>query len=381
MLLTSLVGLFAVSWDIQWHIAVGRDRTLTAPHLFILGSITVTGLAALAAVLLETLWARRNASVAQESTTFAGIFSSSLGTYLVGYGALDAAIAFPLDQYWHTLYGIDVSIWAPFHIMALVGVSVGCLGIIYILADGAQLAAKQGAQWAAQVGYIGVIVACATLLSFLSILLLNALSTGYLHFGNLTFTVYPLMLGAFGIFVMMLATRALPWRAASTSVVIVYLVIGLGIYLLVPSLMTLNLHLEQQALLPSAPTVSIVAVEWQYWVIIAAVLLDIVVWVSQRMRWPLRSTNWVTFVVASIGISLSAFFYPLFLRTARAHASLASAVKGTVQATTQSQAAGNLPHTNIVVIVVVSLLLGLLGTWLGYWLGTGTGESMRRKQA
>src|SRR5215472_10231976 len=66
ILLAAVAGLFAVSWDIQWHTAVGRDRTLTAPHLFILGSITVAGLAALAAILIETVWARRSTSVARE---------------------------------------------------------------------------------------------------------------------------------------------------------------------------------------------------------------------------------------------------------------------------------------------------------------------------
>lgn len=376
-LLVALAGLFAVSWDIQWHTAVGRDRTLTAPHLAILGSITVMGLVALAAVLLETLWARRSASVAQEGTSFVGAFSSSLGAYLVGYGALDAAIAFPLDQYWHTLYGIDVSIWAPFHIMALVGFSVGCLGVTYMLAEGAQLAAQQGAWAAARAGYVGVIVACATLLGVLSILLLNALSTGYLRLGNLTFTVYPLMLGAFGMFVMMLGIRALPWRAVATSVVIVYLFFGLANYLLIPPLMTLNLRLEQQSLLPHAPTVSVVAVEWQYWLIIAAVLLDIVVWAAQRTRRSWRRTNQLTLVAGSIGMSLAALFYPLFLRTAQVRGSLPNAVQSTLPAAAQLQA----PHANVVLIAVASLLLGLLGIGVGNWVGAGIGESMRRKEA
>ena len=360
ILLAQLSGLFAVSWDIQWHTAVGRDRTLTAPHLFILGSIAVMGLVALLAVLLETIWARHSTPVAQEGTTFVGVFSSSLGAYLVGYGALDAAIAFPLDQYWHTLYGIDVSVWAPFHIMALVGFSVACLGVTYLLAEGARLAARQGAWGAARVGYAGVMVACATLLGILSILLPNALSTGYLRLGTLTFTVYPLMLGAFGMFVMMTAIRARPWLAAATSVVVVYLFIGLANSLLVPPLMALNLRLEQQNLLPHAPTASVVAVQWQYWLIIAAVLLDSVVWVAQRMGWSWRGTNRVTLVAASLGISLAALFYPLFLRTA--------------------QGRGSLLHANVVLIVMVSLLLGLLGIGIGNWVGTGIGESMRGKE-
>ncbi|HEY7416020.1 MAG TPA: hypothetical protein VH593_12555, partial [Ktedonobacteraceae bacterium] len=132
-----VMDLFALSWDIQWHSAVGRDRTLTAPHLFILGGIIISGLVALTAVLIETRWARRDASLAKRSTSFAGLFSSSLGAYLVGYGSLASAIAFPIDQYWHTLYGIDVSIWAPFHIMAISGLCVSCLGVAYMLANSA----------------------------------------------------------------------------------------------------------------------------------------------------------------------------------------------------------------------------------------------------
>src|SRR5690348_9085638 len=68
ILFAALVDLFALSWDIQWHTTVGRDRTLTAPRLFILGGATLMGLVALVAVLIETAWARRNVSIAQSGT-------------------------------------------------------------------------------------------------------------------------------------------------------------------------------------------------------------------------------------------------------------------------------------------------------------------------
>jgi hypothetical protein len=35
--------------------------------------------------------------------------------------ALLSAIAFPLDNYWHQLYGLDVTIWSPFHVMIISG--------------------------------------------------------------------------------------------------------------------------------------------------------------------------------------------------------------------------------------------------------------------
>jgi hypothetical protein len=382
ILFAALVGLFAVSWDIQWHTAVGRDRTLTAPHLFILGSITAMGLAALAAVLIETVWARRRPVLASTGTRFAGLFSSSLGAYLVGYGALDSAVGFPLDQYWHTLYGIDIAIWAPFHIMVLAGFCLSCLGVAFMLAEGAQLAAHHGAKGAAHAGYAGLIVAFAILLGACTFFLLNALDMGFVSLGSLAFTVYPLMLGAFGMFVLVAARRALPWRATATSVVAVYLLFGLVSYLLVPQLMTLLLGIEQQHLLPGAPTVSVVAVQWQNWLIIPAVLLDLVVWVAQRRGWSLKLANMVTLVVASIGISLAALLYPLFLSTAQFYSNPVRSVKisGELTKSAGGHALTNMPHTSVVLIVVVSLLLGLLGVCVGNLFGAGIGESMRRKE-
>ncbi len=74
--------LFGTAWDVQWHVSVGRDRLLTAPHLLMLASIALAGLTSLATVLLKR--SRVNA-----------------GVVLSGVAALLAAVAFVLDDYWH----------------------------------------------------------------------------------------------------------------------------------------------------------------------------------------------------------------------------------------------------------------------------------------
>src|SRR3989442_5800674 len=45
------------------------------------------------------------------------------------------AVAAPLDNYWHVLYGVDVTFWAPFHLMGHLGAIIGVLGIIYAFAS------------------------------------------------------------------------------------------------------------------------------------------------------------------------------------------------------------------------------------------------------
>src|SRR5579885_1230917 len=98
-LLGAIVFLEGTSWDIQWHTYIGRDRTLIPPHILMLSGVTLSGIAGLLAVLIESWWTRRNQAMAQHSLGFAGIFTGSLGSYVVGYAALLAAVAFPLDAY------------------------------------------------------------------------------------------------------------------------------------------------------------------------------------------------------------------------------------------------------------------------------------------
>jgi len=170
VLLGAILFLLGTSWDVQWHSFIGRDRTLIPPHLMMLGGVALSGVAALAAVLIETVWARRNPTIAKNSTPFE-TFHSSLGAYIAGFGALDAAIGFPLDSYWHAVYGIDVPIWAPFHIMIITGMGVAALGAAYMLVSAAQMASRGGDAGAKRLAYVGVIVALATMMGTFTLLL------------------------------------------------------------------------------------------------------------------------------------------------------------------------------------------------------------------
>lgn len=111
-LVVAALALFVLgtAWDVQWHRAIGRDRPLTPPHVLMLAGIALSGLASLATVLAS--WR-----------------TPSRGAVAAGFGALLAGIAFPLDDYWHTLYGIDVTLWAPFHVMIVTGMGMVGMGV------------------------------------------------------------------------------------------------------------------------------------------------------------------------------------------------------------------------------------------------------------
>jgi hypothetical protein len=122
-------GMLGLAWDIQWHLSVGRDRFLTPPHILLYTATALRGLGAVAFVLWETWRYRTRAGVDdRNSVAVFSIFHAPIGIVLVGFGALTTALAAPLDDYWHKLYGIDVTLWAPFHIMGTLGGFMANLG-------------------------------------------------------------------------------------------------------------------------------------------------------------------------------------------------------------------------------------------------------------
>jgi hypothetical protein len=134
---TQTLAAVGLAWDIQWHRWLGRDAFLTPPHLIIYTGVVGAGLICILVVLVETerYW-RRVPGVDQTSTvSLLGIFHAPLGFFLAGFGALTMALAAPFDNYWHQLYGIDVTLWSPFHMMGLIGAGIAYLGAAYALAS------------------------------------------------------------------------------------------------------------------------------------------------------------------------------------------------------------------------------------------------------
>ncbi len=118
-LITKLVGAWGLGWDIQWHMTIGRDSFWIAPHLMIYSSVTA-GLV-LAWGVLAYEWLRGIA-------TTRGFRLAALGLVLV-------VLAAPIDDLWHRLFGLDVTLWSPPHLLALFGSAVSTLGCLLIATE------------------------------------------------------------------------------------------------------------------------------------------------------------------------------------------------------------------------------------------------------
>jgi hypothetical protein len=121
--LLALLSAFGNAWDLFWHITIGRDSFWIPPHTMMYAAVALSGLIALAVVLGATL--RR----ADRLSAMLG-FRAPLGFFILGLGVLQMLISAPFDDWWHRVYGVDVSVWSPPHLIGFSGAVVMLCGVI-----------------------------------------------------------------------------------------------------------------------------------------------------------------------------------------------------------------------------------------------------------
>ncbi len=353
-LLGAIIFLEGTSWDIQWHSFIGRDRTLIPPHLMMLSGVALSGISGLLTVLIESVWARRNKTIAKYGVGFAEIFSGPLGAYIVGFTALTAAIAFPLDAYWHALYGIDVAIWAPFHVMFVASMGLVALGVAYMLSSAAHLAGRRGTagNGTRRAATLGVVLALATVLSLFTLLLFDALSRkNYIDLGFMSISVFPLLSGLLVAFTLVAAAYAIPWRWAATSVSACYLLLAGIMAAFVQPATDWLLTVERLTYRDTPSFTSIVALEWFLVPVVVAVLIDVFMRRARRKQW---SQSKLTLFLAPTALLAGALpvipIFPIYPAIFATRLGIAG--------------------------YLASLLLGFAGAYLGTHFGRTVGESV-----
>ena len=135
-LLTAVLGMY---WDISLHIDNGRDPgPLANPaHYLILVGLYGTLLAGALTMALSR-GRPSNSAVYLGS----GWWAPAGGLMIAACGAF-ALTGFPLDDLWHRLFGQDVTLWGPTHLMLIGGGSLATLGAMALTTEA--IAASGGA--------------------------------------------------------------------------------------------------------------------------------------------------------------------------------------------------------------------------------------------
>lgn len=215
-LLAIFVALGGVYWDVAWHGTVGRESFWIPPHLLVYSGVNVFLLAALAGLGLA--W-QRAGSLRSALDTSAGI-----GFAVAAAGPLVQLGAAPLDDLWHRLYGLDVTIWSPPHLMGLAGGMVGVYGLLTVLGatpprDGRPLWRGASAGEALCVLLFGAALA-------LSMFALGEFDS---HLDERDPLFYPMLAGTLATIPLMGAARYLGRPGAATAVAVFYTIFRMAI--------------------------------------------------------------------------------------------------------------------------------------------------------
>ncbi|HEX2515452.1 MAG TPA: hypothetical protein VH257_12160 [Chloroflexota bacterium] len=367
LLVTQWAFVAGVAWDVQWHLAVGRDRPFTAPHLLLLAGIAGSGLCALGGVLWYSLTGRGGGGRAL--VRLGGFFRAPVGLYLAGYGALCAALAFPLDDAWHRLHGVDVTIWAPFHVMIVAGMAMAAVGTAYTLAP-----------WSRVGGALGL----ATVAAVLLVLLAQALDRqGLLLLRPRPVVLFPPLLVALTLPWLVAASVLCPpgrpagplaallprhrlhpaWRlplGGATLAALALTLLRLALFLFVPWAVRVTAQAEGLPFRPGAPSVIATPLAFPSWVLLAGALLDGALWLSRSRRWSLPALPALLLTGTGAGVLLALLDRPWALTLPLTRAGRGLDV-------------GAALATSLPVVALCALLAAALGV--------GVGAALRRVRA
>lgn len=130
MLAAKTLGMWGVQWDIRWHVLIGRDTFWIAPHLMTYAGVVSVALLSFSILASETLRVRRG-DVLTGTVRVLGL-TGTRGFHIVWWGIALTVLAAPIDDLWHRLFGLDVTLWSPPHLLGVLGAQVNTIGCLVI---------------------------------------------------------------------------------------------------------------------------------------------------------------------------------------------------------------------------------------------------------
>lgn len=129
-----LAAVFGLYWDISLHLSKGRDAgPLANPsHYFILVGL----LGVFSAGVLAISMPKPGTKPSPWSVKLADSWYAPVGGILIATSAAFGLIGFPLDDLWHRMFGQDVTLWGPTHLLMLAGAGLTVIGATVLLTEG-----------------------------------------------------------------------------------------------------------------------------------------------------------------------------------------------------------------------------------------------------
>jgi hypothetical protein len=231
LLAGNLVAGWGVQWDIQWHVQVGRDSFWIAPHVMTYGGVALVVLVSFSVLARDTFRqlvagrasmrrpvAPMGRPVAPVGTARVAGLTGTPGFYLAACGIALTVLAAPIDDLWHRLFGIDVTLWSPPHLLGLFGVTVNTLACLLIVRE-----AYPARGWAR---YVGLVIAASMFFGSLGVALRPTGRLAFLY-GGISFYSYPILAALLLPMALVAAARLTGRRSAPLVVLAIAIAVGM----------------------------------------------------------------------------------------------------------------------------------------------------------
>jgi hypothetical protein len=129
-----IVALLGMYWDVSLHVDNGRDPgplANPAHYLILAGLFGLFAAGVLAIVLPEGRPSPASIRIAHD-------WYAPVGGVLIAVAGAFSLFAFPLDDVWHRLFGQDVTLWGPTHLMLIGGAGLSLVGQAVLLSEGSE---------------------------------------------------------------------------------------------------------------------------------------------------------------------------------------------------------------------------------------------------
>src|SRR5437764_2027010 len=136
---TLLIAVYGMYWDISIHLNKGRDPgpLANAAHYFILVGLFGVLFAGVMSLALPLERPSRSA------VRLPNGWQAPLGGLIITICGSISLLAFPLDDIWHRIFGQDVTLWGPTHLLLFGGASFSVIGAWILHREGKSAAFKQ----------------------------------------------------------------------------------------------------------------------------------------------------------------------------------------------------------------------------------------------
>jgi hypothetical protein len=216
LLVGKLLGAWGLTWDIQWHLLIGRDTFWIPPHLMMYSGVTAGFLVAVVVLGLDTRDTHRGVR-RRGLVTMLGL-TSTRGIHLAAWGVALLLLAAPIDDLWHRLFGLDVTLWSPPHLLGLLGSAVNTIGTLLI--------ALEAYAPSSRTRLAALVLGGGLLYGGVRVVLEPAWLTAYTH-GGVAFHAFAMLAALMLPLALIPGTRVLDRRWAPLALVVVSLAASL----------------------------------------------------------------------------------------------------------------------------------------------------------